>query len=185
VDDPDLTTAHPTDLEAPTSSPTVPAVAGAAFADFYREFMPSLVGFLVVQGVPLRHAVDVAQETMTHAYRRWAAIQFPKAWTREVASKRWARHLASVEEDLVDDIPDSALLRTDVDLAAWEQRHDILHGLHQLPPRQRQVLAWTLDDYTPQEIATALRMTPDAVRANLYKARTNIVQYLRDGGDDD
>jgi DNA-directed RNA polymerase specialized sigma24 family protein len=47
------------------------------------------------------------------------------------------------------------------------------------------VLAWTLDDYTPQEIATALRMTPDAVRANLYKARTNIVQYLRDGGDDD
>jgi hypothetical protein len=39
----------------------------------------------------------------------------------------------------------------------WEQQHEVLPVLDRLSPRQRQVMAWTLQCYTPAEIATELR----------------------------
>jgi RNA polymerase sigma-70 factor (ECF subfamily) len=50
--------------------------------------------------------------------------------------------------------------------------------IEQLPPRQRQVLAWTYDGATPTEIAEALQISPDAVRANLHKARAAMRRIL-------
>lgn len=142
-----------------------------SFASFYRMFTPTLVAFLRWQGVPLRDAADLAQETMTEAYRNWAKIRHPKAWVRRVACRLWARRLAGSVEDSVADVPEPVLLRGLTDVTEWEQRHDVLRILNQLPSRQRQVLAWSLDGYTPSEIAEELRMTPEAVRASLYKAR--------------
>lgn len=142
-----------------------------SFATFYKTFTPTLVAFLRWQGVPLRDAADLAQETMTQAYRNWLKIRHPKAWVRRVASRLWARRLAESIEDSVADVPEPILLREVTDVTEWEQRHDVLQILDQLPSRQRQVLAWSLDGYTPSEIAEELRMTPEAVRASLYKAR--------------
>ncbi|WP_331767827.1 sigma factor-like helix-turn-helix DNA-binding protein [Embleya sp. NBC_00896] len=47
------------------------------------------------------------------------------------------------------------------------------------PPRQRQVLAWTLAGFTPSEIAQELGLTSDAVRANLMKGRRRAALYLK------
>ncbi|WP_411156985.1 sigma factor-like helix-turn-helix DNA-binding protein [Nocardia cyriacigeorgica] len=51
-------------------------------------------------------------------------------------------------------------------------------ALQTLPSRQRQVMAWTLAEYKPAEIAEILRITPEAVRSNLRKARRGIAINL-------
>jgi RNA polymerase sigma factor (sigma-70 family) len=152
-----------------------------AFTAFYRAFAPTLIAFLRWQGVPLRDAADIAQETMIEAYRRWATIDHPSAWARRVASRMWARRLATLPGDPggaaatgppPTEVPEQTTgLLAITDVTAWEERHDVLLALEKLPPRQRQVLAWTLADYTPTEIAGELKMSPDAVRASLLKAR--------------
>jgi RNA polymerase sigma-70 factor (ECF subfamily) len=183
--------AQETEAAGTCASPPIPgraveallAAQDAVFSEFYRNFVPTLVGFLLWQGVPLREAADIAQETMILAYRRWNTIHTPQAWARRVASQMWARRIASTVEDLFPDVPEqrSPLLAIG-DAEAWEQRHDILRLLSQLPPRQRQVLAWSMDGYTPAEIAEELKMTPEAVRSSLFKARRTLATDLRVNG---
>lgn len=160
----------------------------AAFAVFYRDFMPPLMRFLCWQGAPLADAAEVAQETMTQLYRRWTAVHTPKAWVRRVASRRWGRRIAEGhQEQLVDEVAldavagTSRLLTADA-VAAFEQHHDALRLLDRLPTRQRQILAWTYEGYTPTQIAEELHLTPEAVRANLLKARRAAASYLREEG---
>ena len=59
----------------------------------------------------------------------------------------------------------------------------VLEVLRLLPYRQRQVLAWVYDGYTPAEIATILNLDSGTVRASLHKARETLKPYLtREGG---
>jgi RNA polymerase sigma factor (sigma-70 family) len=75
------------------------------------------------------------------------------------------------------------LLPASVDAANWEEHHEILRLLNMLPPRQRQVVAWTFDGYSPAEIANELRITPEAVRASLFKARRTLAEHIGLGKD--
>lgn len=152
---------------------------GAGFSEFYREFLPDLVAFLMWQGAPLADAAEVAQDTMTKAYQRWSEIDNPKAWTRKVASRAWVRRINSNKEDLVEHVPErSPLLPSSIDAERWEQQHEVLRVLDRLPPRQREVMAWTFEGYTPAEIAVELKITAEAARANLMKARRALAEYL-------
>ena len=161
------------------AEPVDAAARDAAFGAFYREAVPTLVAFLMWQGAALAEAADIAQETMIAAYQRWTTIRVPLAWARRVASRALARRIARVGEDPVDDLAQAnPLLPDESGLSDWEQRHDIPRLLALLPPRQRQVMAWTLDDYTPAEIAEELQINPDAVRANLHKARRSLTRHL-------
>lgn len=151
----------------------------AAFSEFYREFVPTLVNFLVWQGARLPDAAEIAQETMTKAYQCWSEIRQPKAWARTVAYRALVRRTVSTRENPVELVPEgSSLLPASTDVEMWEQRHYVLHALRRLPPRQRQVMAWSLDGYTPAEIATELQITAEAVRASLMKARRALAEYL-------
>nr|WP_305257089.1 sigma factor-like helix-turn-helix DNA-binding protein [Streptomyces sp. NBS 14/10] len=47
-----------------------------------------------------------------------------------------------------------------------------------LPVRQREVMAWTLDGYRPQEIAQIIGITPEAARKNLERGRALLKQAL-------
>lgn len=185
--------------ELPASSPDVPdhpqsqqeitqgpaPTVDAAFSAFYRQFTPTLVAFLIWQGARLSDAADLAQETMSEAYRCWSKIREPKAWARQVASVKLARQIASVEEDPVDEIPEhSCLLPPLTDVIVWEQQHAVLRMLDRLPPRQRQVMAWTLEGYSPAQIAEELQITGEAVRTSLKKARKALAQYLGTTGDE-
>jgi RNA polymerase sigma factor (sigma-70 family) len=178
MDEPDAqeVTCPPAGRESP---PHRAAASDEAFVTFYRDSFPRLVALLRWQGVPLPAAVDLAQETMVEAYRLWNTIDHPAAWTRRVASRMWARRVARVAEEPFAEIPEHLSLLVVTDLGAWEQRHDVLRVLDQLPARQRQVLAWILDGYNPTEIAIELQMTAEAVRASLAKARRAVAAYLR------
>ena len=159
--------------------------ADATFIAFYREFVPTLVAFLLWQGARLPDAAEIAQETMLQAYRHWVTVRQPRAWARRVASRMYTRRIASIEEFTVSEVPDRApLLPSQTNLEAWEQRHEILRLLATLPARQRQVMAWTLDGYGPSEIAEELRITPEAVRSNLMKARRTLAAHIAQAGGD-
>ncbi|WP_274916040.1 RNA polymerase sigma factor [Streptomyces sp. WZ-12] len=151
----------------------------AEFSAFYRETIRPLAAFLINQGATVHVAADIAQDTMTTAYRRWNDLRTPKAWAYKVASRALIRKIAAVEEDLVDDLPEPTSLLTRPDaIAEWEARHDALPLLRSLPPRQRQILAWTMAGFTPGDIANELDLPADTVRANLKKARRAAVAYL-------
>jgi RNA polymerase sigma-70 factor (ECF subfamily) len=136
------------------------------------------------QGAQLSDAVELTQATMAEAYKYWSTIRVPEAWARRVASRALVRKTASVE-DPVDEIPEpSPLLPPLTNILAWEQRHEVLCLLSLLPPRQRQVMAWSLQGFTPAEIAEELKITGEAVRASLKKARTTLAQHLGMTGDE-
>jgi DNA-directed RNA polymerase specialized sigma24 family protein len=54
--------------------------ASRAFEVFYLTNTTSLVAFLIVQGASLADAADMAQDTMSEAYRRWHTIDHPRPW---------------------------------------------------------------------------------------------------------
>lgn len=170
----------------PPQRPTpTPETTDAEFSAFYRSFIKRLVAFLLWQGARMADATEIAQETMTLAYRSWQTIDHPEAWARRVASRGLARRFASVEEVSLEQIPDeTALLPSPTGAAAWEQQHEVLQLLQKLPLRQRQVMAWTFDYYDPSDIAKELRITPEAVRSSLKKARRTLARYLADMGGD-
>jgi RNA polymerase sigma-70 factor (ECF subfamily) len=147
------------------------------FAAFYRSSMERLVGFLVWQGAELADAADVAQEAMIVAHRCWPTIRRPQAWVRRTASRLYARRRFSVEETPIT-LDHVRVLKADAALSLWELQHDVLRELDALPPRQRQVMAWNLDGFTPAEIALELQMTPEAVRASLYQGRRVLALQL-------
>jgi RNA polymerase sigma factor (sigma-70 family) len=137
------------------------------------------VAFLLWQGARLPEALDIAQETMLAAHQHWQTIRHPEQWARRVASRTLIRRATSTEEIPVEQIPDGRpLLAPQTNVGDWEQQHDILRALAVLPPRQRQVMAWTFDGYSPSEIAAELQLTAEAVRSNLRKARQTLAAHL-------
>ncbi|MEV0029543.1 sigma-70 family RNA polymerase sigma factor [Nocardia sp. NPDC050793] len=151
----------------------------AAFSAFYRETLPRLVAFLEQHGARRADAADIAQETMAKAWRAWSTIDHPTTWVFTVGGREYARRNSRLEEDPVAEVSDrTALLSGHLEFDAVERRLDFLRALATLPPRQRQVMAWSFAEYTPIRIARILRISPEAVRANLMKARRTIATNL-------
>ena len=150
------------------------------FSTFYGSVIRRLVGFLINQGATVPAAADIAQDSMIKAYQRWTDLHEPRAWVHTVASRELARRIASLKEDPFESVPEptSLLPRPDA-LREWESRYALLPVLRELPPRQRQVLAWTLDGYTPDDIAEQLHISSEAVRSNLKKARRAAAEQLK------
>lgn len=155
------------------------------FARFYREYTPRLVTYLTYQGAPAHLAAELAQETMITLYLRWEGIAHPKAYAYQVAYKAYIRHATKVTELPVAEVPEpTGLLPAPEAVESWLQQQHITEVLRALPPRQRQVLALTLDDWSPTEIADLLAIDPSAVRSNLLKARRNAAAHLRHLGEE-
>jgi RNA polymerase sigma factor (sigma-70 family) len=151
------------------------------FVGFYRGHVTRLIAYLVYQGATAHLAADIAQDAMTTAYRRWPEITSPRAYAWTVAYRMYMRHtLADAPEIPVGDIPEPArLLPRPEEAEAWLQTLQVNAVLRALPPRQRQVLALTIDGWTPAEIAELLNIDPAAVRSNLMKARRSAEGHRR------
>jgi RNA polymerase sigma factor (sigma-70 family) len=154
------------------------------YSAFYRQSIVELVNFLIWQGARPADAAENAQEAMIKAHTHWDTISEPRAWVRRVASREWGRRFARAQEDPVDHVPEhTSLLHTDTAIESVAERHDVLRLLETLPPRQRQVMAWTMDGFSGPEIADELGINPDAVRSSLLKARRALASRLgREGG---
>jgi RNA polymerase sigma factor (sigma-70 family) len=172
----------------PQTSPaaTTPGAASSArggeheFARFYRDHISRLAAYLMYQGAAAHLAADIAQDAMVTAYRRWPEIKSPRTYTWTVAYRAFIRHAINDLEEPAGEIPEpAALLPRPGEAEAWLQEQHVIHVLRALPPRQRQVLALTIDGWTPVEIAELLGLDPAAVRSSLKKARRNADEHRR------
>ena len=154
---------------------------GAATTDFsacYARELSSVVWFVMSLGADAHRAADVAQSAFAEAFVVWDRIQHPAAWLRRVAGRLYYRHLIP-QETSVQDVPDHQGPLSAV--GAVELRDEacaVLAALADLPPKQRQVMAWTIDGFSPAEIARELGVDPATVRQSLAKARKNLKQQL-------
>jgi RNA polymerase sigma factor (sigma-70 family) len=169
--------------DTPLAQQDEPPAPDAGFAEFYRDATPGLVGFLMWQGASLDVAADCVQDTMTLCYRSWSDIRTPEPWCRTVASRQFARRFAEVERPVedVEKVVRTPLLRPECDFEEFDRRHWILAEIRKLPPRQRQVMAWTYAGADAKEIASELRITEADVRQNLSKARAKLRRSRANG----
>jgi RNA polymerase sigma factor (sigma-70 family) len=150
-----------------------------AFSRFYRAYFARLTAYLVYQGASVHIAAELVQETMLKAFRKWHEIRSPGSWAYKVAYQAFVRHATRVEEEPVEKVSEpTAVLHRPGEAEVWLQKQEIVRALEILPPRQRQVLALTLDGWKPAEIAQLLGIEGTAVRSNLLKARRAVADYL-------
>ena len=152
-------------------------LAGADFADCYSRELPGLIWFVMSLGASAETAADVAQSAFADAFPVWPAIQYPRAWLRRVAQRGYCRF--GSRETPVESPPERPGPLPTVGAAELrDEARAVLAALAALPPKQRQVMAWCIDGYSPAEIASQLGADPAAVRQNLAKARKNLKQML-------
>ena len=155
------------------------------FADFYRQHTPGLVAFVMWLGAGAADAADVAQETMIRAYSGWDQITHPRTWVRVVASREYHHRRLSDHDEPVAEIPGHLLpagVAADDAAMLGPEVARVLHLLRPLPVRQRQVMAWAYDGYSPAEIAEILEISPGAVRVSLHKARAKLKHLVEGEG---
>jgi RNA polymerase sigma-70 factor (ECF subfamily) len=179
----DPTPPQPTEGAFPSATDAADHTATAAFEAFYRHTVTPLVRFLMLQGALMADAAEIAQDTLAGAYTHWDSLDNPRAWSMRVASKAWIRRMISSREDLTADPAALSPLLRATPTDAWHLRHELITALAALPPRQRQVMAWTFAGYTPAEIATELQLDNDQIRANLRLARRTLATRLTDWED--
>jgi RNA polymerase sigma-70 factor (ECF subfamily) len=159
----------------------------AEIGAFYEREMPRLVLFVTTStGLDVHAAADVAQAAFEKALPRWATIRNPRAWLYRVAQREALARCGAVRReipvDVVPDRPDQLSASLTAELHA-EQR-EVMDHLRRLPPKQRQVMTWTLADFRDAEIADALGLSTHAVKQSRYYARRNLVKWLGLAGRD-
>ncbi|MFD0547830.1 RNA polymerase sigma factor [Streptomyces rectiviolaceus] len=107
--------------------------------------------------------------------RRWAYTYAQRAFIRY--AERMGR------EVLVEDVPETALeLPGPGEERAGLQEQEVIAQMRALTPLQRQVMALTLVDWSPTEIAEFLGITAGAVRVSLHRARRVLTDRLNVDG---
>jgi RNA polymerase sigma-70 factor (ECF subfamily) len=153
----------------------------ADIGTFYEREMPRLVLFVALStSLDIHAAADAAQAAFEKALPRWPTLRNPRAWLYRVAQhEALARSKAARREvpvDVLPDRPDQLSAALAAELRA-EEREVVAH-LRGLPPKQRQVMTWTLAGFGDTEIAGALGLSTDAVKQSRYYARKNLVKRL-------
>lgn len=147
------------------------------FSACYERGFSSLVWFVMSLGTDPQRAADVAQSAYAEAFAVWDRIEQPAARLRRVAGRIFYRNLVA-RETPVEAIPEQGPLSAANVAEFRDEARTVLAALADLPPKQRQVMAWSIDGFSPAEIARELGTDPAAVRQNLAKARKNLIQQL-------
>ena len=168
-------------------------MSGESFDPFFKRQFPQLVRFLLHLGAGRAEAEDLAQDAMTAAYQRWdrAELQAPDSWIRKVAYHAYChavgrRRLGAELAARADWAREEAHHDDDLPLLGEMQRR-VMRALRELPRRQREAMAWTMDGFKPSEIATFTNQEAATIRSNLRFARMRLSERLEgdDRGDHD
>ncbi len=122
-------------------------------------------------------AEDAAQTAYAEAYTHWEEINRPQAWVRTVATRALLR--ARKATGATNQSVHRVVIHAGDDHADRIVERDlVLAALRTLPTRQREVMAWTIDGFKPEQIALELRTTPENVRKSLQRARERLKGML-------
>ena len=161
----------------------------AAFEVVYEAFRPRLFSFLV----RLSRRRDVAEDLLEETWLRFvvrardlSADTCLAAWLYTVARNlhaSWCRSRALHEErisDLTPSWPAPAPGETPFEsMARTETERRLEVALARLTLRDREVLLLVaVDDLTPSEAASALGLTPEALRKRLQRARERLAAQM-------
>jgi RNA polymerase sigma-70 factor (sigma-E family) len=145
----------------------------AAYEAFVRSRSRPLLRTAHLLTGDLGHAEDLLQQTLERLARHWRRLDAdPDAYARRtlvnLANDRWRRLGRRVRETgpPAESVP---LVRDDV--AAADQRHDLVGALMRLTPRQRAVLVLRFfDDLTETDAAAALGCSVGTVKSTTSRA---------------
>jgi RNA polymerase sigma factor (sigma-70 family) len=154
----------------------VTEISTVEFAAFYASEMRPVVRHVIraVPGADVHRATDAAQAAFIQAYQTWSTIRHPRAWVRTVAVREYRRARALEREVLTSLLPDQPTAAADDGLEDRALARAALEAFSKLPPRQREVMSWCRDEFTPAEIARELGIDAAAVRQSIAKARRNL-----------
>ncbi|WP_240547054.1 RNA polymerase sigma factor [Mesorhizobium tianshanense] len=126
-------------------------------------------------------ADDAVQETLWLVYQRIGALRTVtsfSAWVfsivRRECNRLW-RQMNGRTELLADDHP-AFVYRPEPEL-----REDLIAAIHSLPDRYREVVVLRdIREFSIGEIAIELRLSREAVKSRIHRARLIIREYLED-----
>jgi RNA polymerase sigma factor (sigma-70 family) len=156
----------------------------SAMSELYATYYPSLVRFALVLVRDLPTAEDVVQQSFLEFLRRNRSLEIPErenAYLRVIVKNMALRALTA--KSRLSPVPDEALDRGTLASAEEEAvgnlgASDVASVLRELPPRQRETLALTMEGFQPSEIARILGIEPNTVRVSLYHARMKVLAHL-------
>jgi RNA polymerase sigma factor (sigma-70 family) len=146
-----------------------------AIAAIYEKEMPRLVMFVVTTArLDVHAAADVAQTAFERAVPRWPALENPKAWLYRVArNEAIGRELPA---EFIPEQPDPMSAAVMAELR--DEQRSVMTHLKGLPPKQREVMTWTLAGFSDAEIASELGISAEAVKSNRRYARATLRKRL-------
>lgn len=134
--------------------------------------------YLIRLGATAADAEDVVQETLYKAFLYMEAIEDNKfsAWMYKVAINRYfdlcRREKRYAYQAEIPDVQAPEKEWPEERLLQREQREEIERTLAELKPLHRQLILLKYEmEMSYQEIAVLLGMTPEAVKATLFRAR--------------
>ncbi|HMB51860.1 MAG TPA: sigma-70 family RNA polymerase sigma factor [Thermoanaerobaculia bacterium] len=174
----------------------------AAFRFLYETFQPPLRRFFARQGVPPEQALDLTQTTMLRVYKGLEGYedrQHFTAWLYRVARNtlfKARRRSATAKRSAVEISHDQvenpeAMMRTEGrqldEMIDGERRAALAAAVEELPEQMRDCLTLRLyHQLSYREIAKVKKLSSEAVKAHLFRARKRLRERLSgfDLGDD-
>lgn len=157
------------------------------FTSLYEEHAPAVYRFALLLSGRASDADDVTAETFTRAFTAGGEIRAAtvRAYlftiARNVHLQRWRR--IGREAPLPDSLLD-VRSNPESDAASRESLRALLAALGQLGETDRAaVLMRGHDDMSIDEIATALGLSPAAVKVRIHRARLKLAALVSDRGD--
>lgn len=154
------------------------------FEEFYGAERGRLFTALCLVTANRHEAEEIAQDAFVRVLERWdrvAGLEDPEGYlfraAMNVFRNRYRRSLLALRRTF-------ALAPSRDDLAAVEDRDEVIRLLRRLAPRQRAaVLLTALMDYSSEEAGRMLGIRPSTVRALSSQARSQLKQApdLKDG----
>lgn len=162
------------------------------FRGLYAAQVGAILGYAVRRVAAAEDAADVVAETFLIAWRRCAEIppgDEARLWLYGVARRVLANHLRGegrrgrLGERLRTELADQVIVADPADEVV--EIRTLRAALARLDPADREVLELTAwEELAPREIAVALDLSAQVVRARLSRARARLREQLQHGGHD-